>query len=191
MHISRLSSADNSSNYQIDIIKTIESLMKITTKITFNQYVKLLYSLIYRKPLMKLLVGVASLLILYIVFYNLFNLPEPVIYQYLTLFFIAVVQPIGIFVTLKRNFYSSNYLIESLIMEMNETEIKITGDSFYMEVLWEKLYKIIEEKNWFLFYQNNLSAIIIPKKDLDNNEIEILRNILKNVKISPVKLLED
>ena len=167
--------------------------MKIETRITFKQYVKLLYSLIYRKPLMKLLIAVATLLILYILFYNLnlFNLPEPVIYQYLTLFFIIVVQPIGIFITLRRNYNSSNYLIESLEMEMNDKEIKITGDSFYMEVLWEKLYNIIEEKNWFLFYQNNLSAIMIPKKDLNSNDIIALKNILRNVKILPVKLLEE
>ena len=59
-----------------------------------------------------------------------------------------------------------------------------------MEIEWEKLFKIVEKPNWFLMYQNNLSAIIIPKKDMDENDIVNFRRLLSGLKVVPVELLE-
>jgi hypothetical protein len=35
-------------------------------------------------------------------------------------------------------------------MEILPNEIKVNGESFYMEVKWEKIFKIVEKQNWFL-----------------------------------------
>ncbi len=164
--------------------------MKITTKVSFKEYVKLLYSLAYERIALKLLVAFAFLLLLWIVCYqcDIFNLPKPLIYQYITLVLIAIGQPLIIFITIRQNYYSSNHLMETLEMELTENEVKITGQSYYMEVKWKKLFRIEEKPNWFLLYQNNLSAIIIPKKVMTENQIEEFRQILKNVDSIPVEL---
>ena len=47
-----------------------------------------------------------------------------------------------------------------------------------MEIEWEKLFKIVEKPNWFLMYQNNLSAIIIPKKDMNSADIVDFRKLI-------------
>jgi len=164
--------------------------MKIKTKVSFKEYVKLLYSLAYRKPIMRLLIGVSVLTLLWIVLFylHIFDLPKPIIYQYITLLLIAVVQPIVIYSTIWQNYHSSNHLRETLEMELTEEEIKITGESFYMEILWQKMFKIVEEPHWFLIYQNNLSAILIPKKELSSSEITDFKKILKQVPNVPVQL---
>lgn len=157
--------------------------MKLKFKITFKEYVKLLYSLAYQKTMLRLLVVVAMLLLLWIIFYNLdlFNLPKPLIYQYITLVLIAIVQPFIIFMTIRRNYCSSNQLREPVEMEIVPKEIKINGESYYMEIRMEKLFKIVEKANWFLLYQNNLSAIIIPKKAMNSTDIDNFRKILKDI----------
>jgi hypothetical protein len=166
--------------------------MIIKTKIRFKEYVKLLYSLAYERTMLRLLVLVALLLLLWILFYNfdVFNLPKPIIYQYITLSLIAIAQPAIIFITIWRNYYSSNQLRETLEIELANEMIKINGESYYMEIEWEKLFKIVEKPNWFLMYQNNLSAIIIPKKDMDENDIVNFRRLLSGLKVVPVELLE-
>jgi hypothetical protein len=130
------------------------------------------------------LVCFALLLVLWITFYHLeiLNLPEPLIYQYIALALIAVIQPTVICITIIRNYYSSNHLRETLDMELAGEEIKIRGESFYMEILWSKIYKIAEKKKWFLIYQNNLSAILIPKKELSPEQIQQIQEILASVK---------
>jgi len=83
------------------------------------------------------LICLALLLLLWIALYHLeiLNLPEPVIYQYITLVLIAVIQPTVLFITFIRNYYSSNHLRETLDMELDDEEIKISGESFYMKIL--------------------------------------------------------
>ena len=166
--------------------------MIIKTQVTFKQYAKLLFGLTYHRPVMKLLLGVAALLALWITFYylNLFDLPMPIIYQYITLGLILLVQPIVIFTTIYTVYHSSNQICEPLEMEFLPVAIKIHGNSFYMEVKWEKMFKIIEKPSWFLIYQNSLSAIIIAKKDLGNEEILELRKILHAIENVPIQLMD-
>lgn len=166
--------------------------MKIKTKVNFKQYLKLIYSLTYEKPILRVLLGVAFLILLWIIFYNfnILDLPKPLIYQYVTLILIAVVQPTGIYLTIRRTYKSSNQLQETSKFEISQKDFKINGESYYLEVKWEKLFKIVEKRKWFLLYQNNLSAILIPKKDMSATEIKSFKQILKGIKDVPVELLK-
>lgn len=166
--------------------------MKIKTKISFKQYVKLLYSLAYEKIGLRLLICFAFIILLWIIFYhtNILNLPKPLIYQYITLGLISIVQPVLIFITIRSNYYSSNQLMETLIIELSKEDIKINGESYYMEIKWDKLFRIVEKQNWFLLYQNNLSAIIIPKKDMSENDINNFIKFINDTVDVPLKLLE-
>lgn len=165
-------------------------MMELKAKVTSRQYIKLLYGLTYEKPMMRALIGVAVILLLWIVLYHLhiFDLPKPLIYQYITLGLIVIVQPIVIYTTIIRNYNSSNHLRETLDIKLTDTAIMIRGESFYMEILWIKIFRIVEKRDWFLIYQNNLSAILIPKKHLQDSETNDVRDILRVVKDVPLKL---
>jgi hypothetical protein len=169
--------------------KNIKSILNmiIKTNVSFKEYAKLLFGLAYKRTIMRLLLGLALLIMLWVVFYYLhvFNLPKPVIYQYITLILIVIVQPTVIFILIRRNYKSSNHLQEALEMELTPIGIKITGVSFYMEIKWDKFFKIEEQSNWFLMYQNSLSAVIIHKKYIPENNIDTLREILKGIKNVP------
>lgn len=162
----------------------------IKTKISFSEYLKILYRLAYRKPIMIFLVCLAFAIAIWIAFYsmNILNLPKPLFYQYLTLVLIIVVQPLVIYLTIRRNYYSSNHLREALEMEVTIRELKIKGESFYLELIWNKVFKIVENSKCFLIYQNNLSAIIILKKDLNISETNEIKDLFKSISNVPVFL---
>ena len=164
--------------------------MIIKTKISFKEYRKLLFSLTYRKPIMKVILCVAFVMLVWILGYYLHFLPvpKPQIYQYITLILITVVQPFTIYLTIKRNYDSSNHLRERLEIELSQNEIKVQGESFDTKIKWMKIFKIDEEQNWFLIYQNNLSAIIIPKKEFSSTQLEEFRAILTAIPNVPVHL---
>lgn len=155
-------------------------IMTIKTKISFKQYVKLLYGLTYKKPIMIVILCVAFAMMTWITAYylNFLPVPKPTYYQYLTLILITAVQPLVIFWTVKRNYESSSHLKEKLEIEFTDKEIKITGDSFYTELTWAKTYKVVELKDWFMIYQNTLSAILIPKKSFLLNQNEEFKQML-------------
>jgi hypothetical protein len=164
--------------------------MTFKTQITFKEYLKLLLSLTYRKPIMILILFVDLIMAIWILSYymDLFFLPKPTIYQFITLILISIVQPLVIINTIRQNYYSSNHLREQLEIKITETEIKIQGQSFFTEIKMDKLFKIVEYKNWFLFYQNNLSAIVIPKNDFQNGQLEEFTRIVSKISNVPVDL---
>src|SRR5436190_15709847 len=164
--------------------------MKIRTQITFIEYLKLLYGLIYRKPIMIFIIFIDVIMIAWIGSYylNLLTIPKPKIYQYITLILISIVQPLVIFNIIWRNYKSSNHLTEPLEIEFTKSEIKMQGRSFYTEIKWENIFKIVEHKNWFLIYQNTLSAIVIPKNDFQKGELDEFIRIVKEIKNVPVHL---
>ncbi len=164
--------------------------MTIKTKISFKEYRNLLFGLAYRKPMMRVILAVAAAMITWILGYylNFLPVPKPEIYQYITLTLITVVQPTVIYWTIKRNYDSSNHLREPLEIELTPRDIKMKGESFQTKIAWEKIFKIDEQTNWFLIYLNNLSAIIIPKKDFHGTQEEEFRRILATIQDVPIHL---
>ncbi|MBP6698034.1 MAG: YcxB family protein [Flavobacteriales bacterium] len=157
--------------------------MTIRTKITLKEYTRLLFPLIYRKPMMIVILCAGAAVLAWIVGYalGLEFLPKPLVFQYITLVLIVVVQPLMIFLTIRRTFISSNHLGESLSMEFDPERIRMTGDSFYMEVIWAKTFKVVELRNWFMIYQNTMSAIIVPKRSFAPGEADQFRRMVRDI----------
>jgi hypothetical protein len=140
--------------------------MSLRVKISFEEYLRLLYILMYSQPLLIFIVLVDLVLLGWIIGYyqKLLPVSEPSYFQFITVAIITILQPLGIFYVIWRNYHSSSHLREPLEIQFTPTIIKVWGDSFYTELKWEKIFKVEELNNWFLIYQNNLSAVIIPKK---------------------------
>jgi hypothetical protein len=166
--------------------------MTIKTKISFKEYVLLLYRLTYKKTVMKLLLVVAVAMLVWIVGYytNILPVPKPTIYQYTTFFLITIVQPTVIYTTIRKNYRSSSHLKEELKIEFTATEIKMHGDSFYTVLEWAKIYKVQELKDWVLIYQNSLSAIIIPKSSLIG-KLREFKHLLQSIRGLTLKLYKN
>ncbi|MBK8497956.1 MAG: YcxB family protein [Flavobacteriales bacterium] len=157
--------------------------MTIRTKITLKEYTKLLFPLIYRKPMMIVILCAGVAVLGWVVGYalGLEFLPEPQIFQCITMALIVVVQPLMIFLTIRRTYISSNHLLEPLLMEFDQERIRMTGDFFYMEVIWAKTFKVVELRDWFMIYQNTMSAVIAPKRSFAPGEVDEFRRMLRSI----------
>jgi hypothetical protein len=157
-------------------------MLRIKTKITLKEYLKLLLKLTYRKPVMLLIITVDVLVISWIILSELRidGIPHVTIFQYITAILITIVQPFVICNTIIKNYRSSAHLQETIIVEFTKEIIKINGDSFYTELLWSKTYKVKELNSWFLIYQNNLSAILLSKNSFNDSGVEF-RKLLKEI----------
>ena len=117
--------------------------------------------------------------------------PKPTYYQFLTIALITLVQPVFIFITIRKNYKSSCHLKDALQIEFTQTVIIVNGPSYHTEIGWAKMFEIVELKHWFMMYQNNLSAIIIPKKSFSPEQENELKVLLKGLKDVPVKLKKE
>ncbi len=159
--------------------------MIIETKLQFKDYLKLMYILTYRKPVMILLTILGSLMFVGAIFYFLgFQVPvdEPPYFQIVFGFFIIAVLPFSVYRSSKKNFISHGRLQEKITYEFTEEKMKQTGESFNSEMDWSKIFKVQELRNWILIYQSKQLANILPKSSFGDNLNEF-KNLVKSKNI--------
>jgi hypothetical protein len=141
--------------------------MIIETKLDFNGYLKLMYTLTYRKPIVIFLTIIGwTMFIGSILYFMGFNIPadSPPYFHVCFGFFVVAILPFSIYWSGKKNFASNSRIQERIVYEFIDDKIKITGETFNSELGWEQTYKIKELKNWILIFQNRQSANILPKE---------------------------
>jgi hypothetical protein len=152
--------------------------MKLETKITFNQYLKLMYALTYRKPMTIFLSIIGLIMFIGSVLYFFgFNVPvdKPPYIQLILGFSFSAFLPFSVYKSARKNYSTNKRLQENITYDFTEEKVTIKGETFNSEWTWEKTYKIEELRNWILIYQNNIVANIIPKANFENNLDEFKR----------------
>lgn len=159
--------------------------MKIDTNIKLKDYIKLMYILTYRRIGMKFASILGIFLFTFCIMYFI-GIIESAEFPWLPIAYsaiIIIVMPLSIYYSAKSNYKTNARLQEKIAYEISDELIRITGESFNSEMTWEKTYKVLELKNWFLFYQNKLVANIIPKECVGNQTQE-LREIINRQNIN-------
>lgn len=163
--------------------------MIIKTKIEYEDYRKLLFTLTYKKVSTIVITIVGTFFILFqLLAYFLISTYEIDLAPLLVGCGMVLLFPIAIIVSSKRNFYSNQLLQEEMEYEFTEEQMKIKGESFSSEVQWNKTNRIIEIKDWFLIFQSKISANLIPKKNLSEKEINEIKTIFSKQKGIKLKL---
>lgn len=160
--------------------------MTIEAKIYFKQYLKLMFVITYKKPMMIILTILGLIMffgaIVYLVFFP-YLLNEPPIFP-LVFGLITVIIPLSIYRYCKRSYSSNSRLQEKITYEFTEDKIFITGESFKTEMTWEKIFKVQELKDCILLYQSRATFNLIPKEPFGDrlNEFKdlVLKSNLKN-----------
>lgn len=85
---------------------------------------------------------------------------------------------------LKKAFYSNKKIQEEIVYTFTDDKIHTKGETFDGDFTWEKVYRIKENKDWFLIYQSKTTMNMIPKKYFIKNQVTELRNLIRknNVK---------
>ena len=78
---------------------------------------------------------------------------------------------------------SNKKLKEDIKIIITYQNLKYQGDTFNIKYNWDDFIKIKETKNWFLFYINKKQAQVIRKKDLHDNELNELKEILNSLNV--------
>lgn len=159
--------------------------MRVETKLEFKEYLRLMYILTYRKPIVFVMNFLGIALIAFSVLYFLQILPpssfEHIIQLVLGVFLLTYL-PFSVYIGTKRTFKTHTLIQEKIIYEFQEESVKITGETFSSEIELKRLYKIHEVKDWFLLYHNNRMMNIIPKPK-NNDEVLALREVLNSIDV--------
>ena len=159
-------------------------------KLNFKEYLKLAYIMTYRKISVRILLVIACLFLLFSLMLLIEGERMQDILYFPLLFFILmfVYIPFTIYVGARKIFRLHGHLQESVSYNFGSDRIEISGESYKSELSWDKVYKVLELNNWFLFYQNGSVANPVPKRSFAMQDIPHLRELITEQKNLKIKL---
>ena len=167
--------------------------MTIQTKITSQEYTRLMFAITYRKPVM-IFLTIAGLLNMCFGAVLLAGWPvsnsevgpyPPLVFGTL----LTIVLPFTVYRSSKKAFAVHLRLHETVNYTFTNEQLIVAGETFSAEFDWSKIFKIEELKLFFIVYQAPNAVNLIPKTNLSGTELNELRAILQGVTIEGVKKL--
>jgi hypothetical protein len=152
--------------------------MIVKTQITFKDF--LMFHL--KNSLIRIIVfPIIALIFFGVNYYNADNdnreFLESLTIWLLILFVFIIIRT---YFSVKKVFYSNKQIQESIVYAFTNENIQIKGETFDGEFTWNTVYKVKENKDWLLIYQNAQVMNMVPKKYFMKDQILELRSIIKN-----------
>lgn len=150
--------------------------MDIKTKITERDFIVVNYQLLWMKPITKVLAVFSIFLLGYDVYYNIYY---PHFYDSnLILFFgLLVFWIVMIWWVARRNYRTNKRIQEDLSYNIDSDKLAISGESFKVELSWDKVHRIIKTKKWILIFQSRQSANLIELNSCNETVMKALKEI--------------
>lgn len=163
--------------------------MTIKTRLNFEEYKKLIFILIYKKPIVIFITVLGLYMIVHasLSYFGIIRINNNITIQFIFGIIITFLIPYNIYKSSKKNFETNKRIQEEIEYNFTNEKIIVKGESFNLEHEWNKITRIKELKDCFLIYQSKTSADIIPKRNLLESEIQELRNIFnqqKNIRLN-------
>lgn len=158
--------------------------ISISSKLTKGSYIKLMYLLTYRKPVMIFctIAGAGMLILSLLYFAGLYMVDsEPPYIQLLAGLFMAVYMPILVYRNSIKTFRANKRLQEKINYQFDLQKFSIQGDSFNSEMYWAKTHNILELKHWILIYQDQAVANLVPMKSFTHDQRISFKKLIQEV----------
>lgn len=148
--------------------------IKITTKLSFAEFIKVNFYLTYRKWVITTITILSFISLFTLPFYDKIygDFPRT---EFIMVLVFTVVIPFSIFYRARRAYATNSRMGETINYEFDEKNIYVIGESFNATLSWDKIYSVTESKNWVLIWQNRLVANIIPKKTFSTEALNAFK----------------
>ncbi len=154
-------------------------VIQVTTKLEFNDFLRVRYYMMYRTFSMKFfsLLGVLCLIL------SIFQYWEGESFNFIAFIFgvVMILIPVLLYFVSKTA-YQDTRINETMVYEFHDDVVKVQGETFDATFTWNKVYKVSETKSWILLWQTKYSAHIILKKAFSGNEVNLLKKTVDNHK---------
>ncbi len=164
--------------------------MIITTKLTFEEYLKLMYAVAYKNwrirffTFIGLLIITSSVAVLFSK--QVQNFPYSSLLMGLGLVFFT---PVSLYFQLKKNYQANAALQQGVTYTFTKEGVELKGESFNSQLKWIHISKVVEQKEYFLLYPPSSTVMIVAKKELSDLEIKNFKQLLRGVNTIKLKLI--
>lgn len=151
--------------------------MTVKTYITFKDFL----NFHLKNSLTRIILFSGLLIVIFILnFYNNENEAKEV-FKSASMWFVIIIIFLVVrsYFSLKKAFYSNKNIQEEISYTFTEENIQTKGETFDGDFTWKTVYRVKENKDWFLIYQSKTTMNMIPKKYFTKNQILELRSLIQ------------
>ncbi len=158
--------------------------MIIKTKLTEKDLINVNFVLLYSKLSVKIftLIGILMLVVTSVSFFSQ-SRHSSITTLIATPLIILLGFPLLTYFGSKRSFVTNKRISETIEYQFGKELLFIKGESFTAQLTWDKIYKVSQNKNWILIWQNKQVANVIPKRDIWEGDVIELKEILQTHKV--------
>lgn len=155
----------------------------IETKTDFNSYLRLMYTLIYQKPLMIIItvLGFLFLLVPLLYFAGLLRfLSGPPWFMLAFGLGTSLILPYSVYRQLSRIYNKNKVLQEKIIYIFEDTGVGIIGETFSQQLSWNQVKRVRRVGAWLMMYHDEAEANIIPLTGFSEAQLQSFRVLLSS-----------
>ncbi len=150
--------------------------------ITFADYLRLMFEIAYRRwtYIIVTLLGIIQLpiILMMVVYPALYN--QNSVNSAFMLIFFALLMPILLYFR-SRAFYFGNTTFQNEIkVQFSKESIEFTDNKRTARISWDRIRKVVETKDWVIFYQTKYFFNFVPKSAFDSKDFSKLLSIIKD-----------
>lgn len=151
----------------------------IISHLTFKDYLKTNYELIYKKG-STIFFTIIGLFMITMCVFSAVNFPEepidtvPLIMGCVLL----LIYPISIYFSSKKVYTTTKRIGERIEYTFDEEVIVVKGESYETTFSWDKLYKVTTTRECLLLWESELVAVIIPKRYFSLDQLDLIKGIV-------------
>ncbi|MDO6391882.1 YcxB family protein [Pontibacter sp. BT731] len=153
-------------------------MVQVDTQLSQQDFLKFNFSHFFSKLFVKVFfafsgfVALMSLLGFFLILLTDYEQSRP-FEQLMPMFIMSALMGLvcwSVYAQSNRVYKTTNAVHEPIAYTFSDAGVHLKGKTFESELNWSGLYKIVETKAYFVFYQNNVAANLVPKKSFDSKE---------------------
>ena len=166
-------------------MKEEEKIIEVKAKLSFEEYLRLNFSLLLRSKMVWLSIFLATMLIVMLLEKRITDGQwadsEIKLGLLLSLMvFLFLVLPVLTYLRTKSYFEKNPSLSELTTFYFEPERIEVVTLESHTSLTWRRIYKIREFKHYLLIYQNRHIAYVVPKKSFDSNsDMQIIKEMIR------------
>jgi len=162
------------------------AFMVIKTKLTVNDFIKVNFILLFRRPIFFIVFGIMVISLILGIASALFSstaLGEFSLSRILTPLIVLTILPAMTYFIARKNYTSNKRISEVIEYNFGKDYLTVTGESFKSELTWDKVYRVTQFKKWILIYQSKQIANVIHRCDVWDGAMQDLKQILTDKQV--------
>ncbi len=157
--------------------------MQVQSKLSLRQFINYSFTVNLRNPWVMIMM---TLMVVVMIMFAYLTISHPETRGTIETFglifpvFMLTYLPGMVYFGARKRFHTNKRMQEKMIFDFTPKKISITGQTFKMEMDWNKLHSVKELGGWILLYQNAKMANVIPVESF-GNQLNDFKDLVKKI----------